>query len=131
VDPAIQRLLNTVDSGRVYETAKPGPEVPILRSESPYRQMIHPGESATLIVRSAARSPVTFWVRDGGMFPNQRASITVLSDDQGVAKTTLLANPGTIDDTSVLVGGLKSVGTITLVVHVVHAGSVEQPGVQP
>ena len=123
LDPDIQQALNTVDSERVYKTARPGPDVPVLTIVGATEQRIRPDQVAQLAVRSAPRSLVTSWTRDGGLFPNQRASITVLSDDQGMARTTLTINPGTIDDVSVIVGGQKSVGTVALMVHVLHPGS--------
>ena len=119
LDPAVQLALSTTEGARVYDTARPGPTVPILRLEGASVQRIQPGETATLQVRSAPGALVSFWAKDGGLFPNQRASITVLADDQGLATTTVFANPGTLYDTSIFIGSPQATGVISTIVQVI------------
>ena len=122
-DPAIEKLLTTADPARIYDTATPGPDVPMLTSAGPTEQRIRPGETVTLSVRTVPGSVTTFASQDGGVFPNHAASITVLADEQGVAMTTLTADPGTVDDVQVQVGSPGAVGTIGLLVHVLYPQS--------
>jgi hypothetical protein len=124
LDPEIRQALTTTSSDRVNDTARPGPGVPILSLIGPSMVVIEPGGSATLRAQSAPRALVHFYAKDGGIFPNQRASITVLADDQGVATTTLAANPGTIDDTTIFIGSPRASGMVSMIVHILHPGSI-------
>jgi hypothetical protein len=123
MDPAIQRMLRTVDPARIYDTAHPGPGVPSLTIVGPSDQRIHPGDSAPVAMQTAPESLVTFSAKDGGLFPNQQSSITVLADEQGIATTSILANPGTVDDVYVFAGSPAAVGTICTIVHVLYPDS--------
>ncbi len=124
LDPEIRQALTTTSSDRVNDIARPGPGVPILSLIGPSMVVIEPGGSTTLQARSAPGALVHFYAKDGGIFPNQRASITVLADDQGVATTSLAANPGTIDDTTIFIGSPRASGMVSMIVHILHPGSI-------
>lgn len=121
--PEVEKALRTVDPARVFATAKPGPDVPALRIEGPSEQRIQPGESAPVTVRTAPDEVVTFFTKEGGLFPNQQSCITVLADETGIARTLLTANPGTVDDVYIMAGSPAAIGTISLVVHVLYPDS--------
>jgi hypothetical protein len=123
LDPAIQKALATVDPMRVYDTAKAGENVPALVIVGPSDQRIQPLGSAEVAVRGAPESLVTFASSDGGVFSNQEASITVLSDEEGVARTTVHAPVGTIDDVPVRIGSPAASGTVIALVHVLYPDS--------
>ena len=123
LSPEIARLLATVDPERVYDTAIPGPSVPMLTSVGPTEQRIQPGGSATLSVKTVPESVCTFMSRDGGEFANHAASITVQADEHGIASAVMTANAGTLDDVQVLVGSPAATGTIGLIVHVLYPES--------
>ena len=83
--------------GRVWQTADPGPGVPVLTAVTP--RIIRNSEelSNTLQVQTAPLAPVTFTVMaDGGLGPYLRASLTVQADASGNASTTFTQfNDGT------------------------------------
>jgi hypothetical protein len=131
LSPEIRKALTTTEGKRVYETARPGPGVPLLALASPAWVETQPGGSITVQARSAPGALVNFWAVEGGVFPNQRASITVLADDQGVATTTVTANSGTLDDTSIVIGSPQAVGLQTVTMHVLYPGSIHARARQP
>jgi hypothetical protein len=87
--------LTTVEPGRVWESAQPSDDTPILRSLVPPLQLLHPGESVRLRVKAAAGFPVTFLSLDLGAFSNELPVITVASDEEGVAEALFTATRGT------------------------------------
>lgn len=105
--------------GRVFQTAQPGPGVPILRPVGGRFHMVLQGEEAVLKVRAPAGSPVTFTSFDAGIFQESKLpSITVAADKTGIAKATFLATPGTINDCNILAGGALASGQVKFVVNI-------------
>lgn len=116
-------MLNTVDPGRIFQTATPGPGVPELTVVGASEQRIQQGRSAEIAFRAAPDAPVSFLSREGGQFPNGQAAITVLADAEGIARTVFTATPGTVDDVYVQAGSPAAVGTASVVIHVLYPDS--------
>jgi len=96
--------LNTIEPGRVFQTAQPGPRVPRLRAQGRTFVRLVQGETADLVVQAAPGAPVTFLSLDLGTFANGLVCTTVQADGQGVATATFKATPGAIANCNVLVG---------------------------
>jgi len=125
-DPAaLQRYLNTIEPGRVYQTADPATGAPQLTAvDGGVVQVIPALGTAPLAVRAPAGAPCTFLATAGGVFIETGLSCaTVLAGPDGIAHVTYRADAGTIDDANILVGSSASVGTLGLTVHVHHPGS--------
>ena len=99
-DPA--SYLSIVEPGRVWQSAQPGPGVPVLKRISDRRQTLNQGESVRLQVQTAPDAPVTFTSFDLGAFQNQLTSITVASNKEGVAEAVFTGTPGTISKVNIL-----------------------------
>jgi hypothetical protein len=76
-----------------------------------------------LAVIAVAGEPVTFVTREGGMFPNGQAVVTVRCQADGVARTRFTATPGTVDDVTVIAGSPATSGTAEIILHVSYPGS--------
>ena len=99
-----QAYLDVVEPGRVRQTAVPGKGVIQLQAkDSPLVKMVA-GGSTELAVVGVPGAPVTFAAFDGGIFQNQLNSITVLGDENGIARVTYTATRGTIDRVRVVAG---------------------------
>jgi hypothetical protein len=113
-----QAYLDVVEPGRVFQSAAPGPAVPVLRSKGTASFEIPRGGTCPLMVITAPNAPVTFTALDLGTFPNQLTSITVVADAQGVAATTFAATGGVIADAAVLAGSPLASGQVKFQVFV-------------
>lgn len=107
-----QAYLDVVEPGRVFQSAAPGPQVPVLRVKGLGSQEIAPGATCPLTVITAPNAPVTFTTLDLGTFPNQLTSITVLADATGEASTTYSASGGAIADVQVMAGSPLASGQV-------------------
>lgn len=110
--------LQTIEPGRVFQNAQPGPGVPRVNRLSPYRQIALQGDWVELSIRAQPGAPVTFTSFDLGQFENELASITVQADSNGVAKTRFVGSSGTINDVNILAGSPTSSGQVRFVVHI-------------
>lgn len=122
-DAAQTQRLASVDSERIFLTAVAAEGVPLLAVVGPASQIIPNGATAAIRVRTVPGGDVSFTVREGGEFPNQRASITVRAGEDGIATTVFMATPGTVDDVHIQAGSPQAVGTIMCPVHVLYPGS--------
>jgi len=113
-----QTYLDTVEPGRVFQTAQPGPDVPAISAGSPRMQTVVQGQSVTLKVQAPPGAPVTFTSFDLGEFENRLTSITVKADEQGVAQAKFYGTPGTIEDVNLLVGSPMASGQVKYIVNV-------------
>ena len=91
---AYKKYLSTPVFGRIYQTAKPGKKVPVLRVLGKRFLKIKPGETVTLSVVAAPNAPVTFGIMNSGSFKNGLNRITVKADSKGRARTEFTATPG-------------------------------------
>lgn len=124
-DPA--KYLGVVEPGRVFQTAQPGPKVPVLRPVGQsYREAVQ-GEVVPLRVKAPPGSPVTFTSFDLGAFENQLTSITVQADKQGVAEAKFRGTPGTIEEVHILAGSPEASGQVRFVVNVQRPPGAESP----
>ncbi|WP_146414996.1 hypothetical protein [Crateriforma conspicua] len=114
--------VKAVVPGRVWQTAQPGPGVPVLASRSKLYQAVVQGEAVRLRVVTAAGAPVTFTTFDLGSFENRLPSITVAADDQGVAEASFTGTPGTINDVNILAASPMASGQLHFMVHVLGRG---------
>ena len=123
--------LKVVEPGRVFQTAQPGPNVPVLIQDSPRIHRLVEGESARLRVRAAPKSPVSFTSFGGGQFQNQTNAITVRANDRGIGEVKFFASPGAVGNIEILAGSPTSTGQIRFLMRVElpaeeTAGPVEQ-----
>lgn len=97
-----QSYLGVFEPGRAWQTAQPGPGVPVLTPLTPPRQTLVQGETVRLRVRTLAGFPVTFTSLDLGMFDNQLPSVSVAADASGEAVALFTASPGTAGRINIL-----------------------------
>ena len=113
-----QAYLNTVEPGRAFQSAQPGPDVKVLQRMSPRLVKVTQGESVTLEVKAVPDAPVTFTSFDLGQFENQLTSITVQANETGVAQAEFSATPGTIDHVNILAASPVTTGQARFLVDV-------------
>lgn len=107
-----QAYLDIIEPGRVFQTAAPGLNVPVLRSKGTASYEIPVGGSCTLAVITAPMSPVTFVTLDLGTFPNSLTAITVQANAEGEASTVYTASGGVIADVQVMAGSPAASGQV-------------------
>jgi hypothetical protein len=117
-EKAPDKYLNTIEPGRVFQPAQPGPGVPRLLPHSPRLQRVVQGESVYLEVGGVPGMPVTFTSFDLGAFENDLNSITVRADERGRARVKFTATPGTISDINILAASPVTSGQVKYVVNV-------------
>lgn len=110
--------------GRVFQTAEPGPGVPVLGARGPATHEIPHGGTCDLTVRAPAGSAVSFTTFDLGLFPNGLASITVQATADGVATARFTAHGEVIGDVHVLAGSPQASGQVKFLVSVLPARPV-------
>jgi hypothetical protein len=110
--------LNTVEPGRVFQCAQPGPNVPALNRDSKPGIRTVQGETVSLKVRAPAGAPVTFTSFDSGAFQNRLPSITVAAGDDGVAIARFTGTPGTYWLVNILAGSPLASGRVSFVVDI-------------
>ncbi|MCG8649117.1 MAG: hypothetical protein MI861_04755 [Pirellulales bacterium] len=97
-----QAYLSVHEPGRVFQSAQPGPGVPVLTSISARRQTMRQGEAVRLSVKTLPGMPVTMTSFDLGIFSNGLTSITVAADEQGIASASFTGSSGTAGSINVL-----------------------------
>ncbi len=110
--------INTIEPGRVFQSAQPGQGVFPLRTLTPRLVEIVQGQSVPLRVRVQPGAPVTFTSFDLGQFENQLNSITVRADDRGIATARFTGSPGTINDVNILAASPLNSGQAKFVVNI-------------
>lgn len=113
-----QAYINTIEPGRVYQPARPGPNVPRIASIGRSHPVIAQGESVVLRVKAVSQAPVTFTSFDSGAFENQLSSITVEANEDGIAEARFTATPGTISNVNILAASPLTSGQLKYVVKV-------------
>jgi hypothetical protein len=113
-----ETYLNTVEPGRVFQCAQPGPNVPALNRDSKPGLRTVQGETVSLKVRAPSGAPVTFTSFDSGAFQNQLPSITVAAGDDGVAIARFTGTPGTYGLVNILAGSPLASGRVSFVVDI-------------
>lgn len=113
-----QSYLETIEPGRVYQSAQPGEGVRRIRRLSPRYQRVIQGETVTFRVQIEPGMPVTFHSARLGQFENKLSTQTVRADDQGIAEVQFTATPGTRGDIDVLAASPTSSHQARFVVHV-------------
>lgn len=79
----------SVEPGRVWQTAPPGPDRQVLRASDPLRLRAVAGETVTVRVRAIAGAPVSWASLHGGFFvANQLNALTVIAGDDGEAEVS-------------------------------------------
>ncbi|MBA3685763.1 MAG: hypothetical protein H0W72_11060 [Planctomycetes bacterium] len=126
-----EAYLRVIEPGRVYQTAQPGKDVPVLVPIGPVLARIRALSSTTLAVRAPAGAPVSWTSGDLGAFENRLTSITVRANDQGVAAVTFTASPGTSALAHVLVGSPLATGQVHFTVDVIGGAEVNTPPATP
>lgn len=94
--------LDSPEPGRAWAPAQPGEGVRQIASLSPSYQSIDQGDSAVLSVAGEPGMPVTFTSLDAGEFQNKLSTITVETNEQGIARATYWATPGVIYEVRIL-----------------------------
>jgi hypothetical protein len=107
-----QSYVDVIEPGRVFQTATPGPAVPVLQPKAGGSFEIPTGGSCVLAVVTAPFAPVTYTALDLGSFENSLTTITVQADANGEASATYTARGGVIADAQVLVGSPLASGQV-------------------
>ena len=114
-----EKYINTIEPGRVFQPAQPGPGVPRIRPVSRFfHNVIQGGPPAVLKVKVTPGSPVTFTSFDLGEFQNRLTSITVKADKQGLAQTKFYGTSGTIADVNILAASPATAGQVKFIVNI-------------
>jgi len=94
--------INTIEPGRVFQSAQPGPDIKRIQAVSARYQRVTQGEQVPMVVQATPDAPVTFTSFNLGHFENQLTSITVKADAEGKAAARYTAAKGTVNDVSIL-----------------------------
>lgn len=105
-----EAYLSRIVPSRVWQTAQPAEDVPVLASLNDGSNSLKQGESIRLQAKTAPNSPVTFVALDLGSFENQLTTISVQANDAGVAEAVFTATPGSIAVANVLAGSPTASG---------------------
>ncbi|WP_037254229.1 hypothetical protein [Rhodopirellula europaea] len=97
-----EEYLSLHEPGRAFQSAQPGPGVPVLKSPGQSDHVLRQGESVRLQAQTEPQMPVTFTSFDIGLFENGLTSITVAADGSGIAEASYLAAPGKIGEVNIL-----------------------------
>jgi len=99
-----------VQPSRVYQTAAPAPNVPVLTSLTPVQLQTTQDQTIYLRARTVPFGVISWVTTDGGTFQNHLAAITVVADSHGVGSVSYVAGPGTVDLVKVQAGSPLSSG---------------------
>ena len=122
-----QAYLDVIEPGRVFQSAAPGAQVPVLQAKATNSFSIPVGGSCTLAVITAANSVATFTSFDLGTFSNSLTSITVQANDQGEASTVYHASGGVIANAQVLAGSPGASGQVQFHIFVSTPPAADKP----
>jgi hypothetical protein len=107
-----EAYLSRIEPSRCYQTAKPGPDTPVLEAVSPLRTNVAWRNAIPLWVKTVPNAPATFTVFGGGYFAdNGVGTVSVRADARGLAAAHFTADPGITGDVSVIVASPLAAGT--------------------
>ena len=112
------KYLNTVEPGRVFMPAQPGPDVQRIKAVSSEFVHIKQDGNALLQVQALPELPVTFTSFDCGKFENELTSITVAADAKGIAAARFFGAPGTAADVNILCACPATSGQVRFTVNI-------------
>lgn len=122
-----QPYLQTVEPGRVQQTAVPAEGATRLRVLGEPRPLLEPGGTLLVRMQGVPLAPVSFLAVGGGSFvENGLNAITVRADAEGLAFVTYRADPGTVGDAPIIAASPLAVGQQTVVPHVGDAAVVRR-----
>ena len=117
------KYCNEIVPGRVFCTAQPAPDVPVLKAVGERMIRVGQNEPAKLTVKGAPLSAITFTSMDAGAFLESKLnSATVRADKEGNATATYVAGPGVTEDVNILSGSCFSSGQVSYKIVVESAG---------
>lgn len=119
-----QVYLNTVEPGRVFQAAEPGPDVTPLQVTGKRFHRVTQEDQVVLSVQAEPNAPVTFTSFKLGHFQNQLTSTTVQANAEGRAEARFTAASGTIDNVEILAASPMNSGQARFLVNV----KLPQPG---
>lgn len=119
-----QAYLDVIEPGRVHQTAPFVPGGPTTRLVSEPTPRTSTGVPIALVVQSAPLAPVTFTTVDGGVFDNTLNSITVASDEAGMATVHYTPTPGVVHDVAVVAASPLAAYAAEVIVFVTDTSAV-------
>jgi len=123
-----EAYLKTVEPGRVFQTAQPGPGVPVLVAEGERQFSLKHGEVAKLKVKSAPLAPVSFTSFDMGEFAESKLNcVTVRADEKGIATATFVAKPGAVNDVRIMAASPLAIEQVRFLVTINEVAVVREP----
>jgi hypothetical protein len=99
--------------GRALQAAQPGDGVPVLRFAQIPASDARQGQPVALAVAAPVGAPVSFTAFDLGLFPNGLQAISVQAGPDGIARTEILAPPGSTGRMSLAVASPLCVQRLT------------------
>jgi len=106
------------EPGRIWQTAQPGLDVPVLTTLIAGTHTLAQGESVRLQVQAVAGFPVTFTTFDLGTFENSLTTVSVPANDDGVATATFTATPGSLFRAHVLAASPGASGQVHFEIYI-------------
>jgi hypothetical protein len=107
-----EAYLSRIEPARCYQSAKPGPDTPVLDAVSPLRTSVTWRNATALWVKTVPNAPATFTAFGGGYFTdNGVGTVSVRADARGLAVAHFTADPGIAGDVSVIVASPVAAGT--------------------
>ena len=113
-----QAYLNTVEPGRAFQSAQPGPDVKVLQRTSLRLVKADAGRVGNTRSQGGAGCAGHLHARQLGQFENQLTSITKQANETGVARAEFSATPGTIDHVYFLAASPVTTGQARFLVDV-------------
>lgn len=113
-----EAFLSITVPGRVWQSAQPGPDVPLIEQLSKSRHVVRKGEAIRLEVKTLPAMPVSFLATDLGTFENGLSSISVAAGDDGVAEAVFTASSGSDQSTEVLASSPVTSGRVSFSVRI-------------
>ena len=117
-----ETYLNTIEPGRVWQSAKPGPGVTPLKRTSGYVHEVLQGETVVLEAAAEPGMPVTFVSPKLGQFDNLLSTTTVKANQEGVATANFKASTGTRGEVEVFAASPVHSGRARYLINVVVPG---------
>ncbi len=116
-----QPYLDTIEPGRIWQSAKAGAGVVSLRRPkgTKYFHELIQGDTVKLEAVAEAGMPVTFYSPRLGQFENQLTTITVAADAEGIARADFKASSGTRGEIDILASSPVHSGQVRYLVKVV------------
>jgi hypothetical protein len=124
-----QAYVDVIEPGRVFQSAAPGENVPVLSIIGKKNRTIPRKGTTPLQVAVPPGGCASFIALDLGTFDNGLTSITVIADEKGVATANLHATAGVRGPTRILVGSPMASGQVSFRITVL--GRTTEPAMQP